>query len=113
MGQPYSGKSTIFNEVAGYKSVSTNTPGSTIEHTHGAAEIDGRRFGVIDLPGIYSLQVSDDSGDPVVEHIVEAHEDTVLTDIIDASVLARSLELTLQLIERGADHHGKAWMRRL
>ena len=99
MGQPYSGKSTIFNKVAGYKSVSTNTPGSTIEHTHGAAEIDGRRLDIIDLPGIYSLQVSDDSGDPAVEHIVEAHENTVLINVIDASVLARSLELTLQLIE--------------
>jgi Fe2+ transport system protein B len=68
VGQPYSGKSTIFNAVVGYKSVSTNAPGSTSEHAHGALELDGEWHEVIDLPGIYSLQVSEDAGDPAVEH---------------------------------------------
>ncbi|MBN1770317.1 MAG: ferrous iron transport protein B [Deltaproteobacteria bacterium] len=99
VGQPYSGKSTIFNHVVGYKSLSTNAPGSSVEHTHGSAELDGERIDVIDLPGIYSLQASDDAGDPAVEHILEAPDDTVLINVIDASVLARSLELTLQLTE--------------
>ncbi len=99
VGQPYSGKSTIFNAVVGYKSLSTNAPGSSVEHTHGSAELDGERIDVIDLPGIYSLQVSDDAGDPAVEHILEAPDDTVLINVVDASVLARSLELTLQLTE--------------
>ena len=99
VGQPYSGKSTIFNAVVGYKSVSTNAPGSTSEHAHGALELDGEWLEVIDLPGIYSLQVSDDAGDPAVEHILEAPADTVLINVIDASVLSRSLELTLQLTE--------------
>jgi ferrous iron transport protein B len=99
VGQPYSGKSTIFNAVVGYKSVSTNAPGSTGVHAHGALELEGERLGVIDLPGIYSLQVSDDAGDPAVEHILDAPADTVLVNVIDASVLSRSLELTLQLTE--------------
>jgi len=99
VGQPYSGKSTIFNEVVGYKSLSTNAPGSTVGHTHGLLELDGESLDLIDLPGIYSLQVSDEAGDPAVEHILEAPPDTVLVNVIDASVLARSLELTLQLTE--------------
>jgi ferrous iron transport protein B len=99
VGQPYSGKSTIFNAVAGYKSVSTNAPGSTSVHAHGALDLEGDRVNLIDLPGIYSLQVSDDAGDPAVEHILEAPADTVLVNVIDASVLSRSLELTLQLTE--------------
>lgn len=99
VGQPYSGKSTIFNEVVGYKSLSTNAPGSTVGHTHGLLELDGESLDLIDLPGIYSLQVSDEAGDPAVEHILEAPPDTVLVNVIDASVLARSLELTLQLAE--------------
>ena len=99
VGQPYSGKSTIFNEVVGYKSLSTNAPGSTSGHTHGLLELDGETLDLIDLPGIYSLQVSDEAGDPAVEHILEAPPDTVLVNVIDASVLARSLELTLQLTE--------------
>jgi len=99
VGQPYSGKSTIFNEVVGYKSLSTNAPGSTSGHTHGLLELGGETLDLIDLPGIYSLQVSDEAGDPAVEHILEAPPDTVLVNVIDASVLARSLELTLQLTE--------------
>ncbi len=99
VGQPYSGKSTIFNAVVGYQSLSTNAPGSTVEHTHGSTDLDGERIDLIDLPGIYSLQVSDDLDDPAVEHVLEAPADTVLVNIIDASVLARSLELTLQLTE--------------
>ncbi|MBN2196756.1 MAG: ferrous iron transport protein B [Polyangiaceae bacterium] len=99
VGQPYSGKSTIFNAVVGYKSLSTNAPGSSVEHAHGSAELDGERMDVIDLPGIYSLQASDDADDPAVEHVLQAPADTVLVNVIDASVLARSLELTLQLTE--------------
>lgn len=99
VGQPYGGKSTIFNGVVGYKSVSTNAPGSTSEHTHGVVELDGERLEVIDLPGIYSLQVSDDAGDPAVEHLIDAPADTVVVNVVDASVLSRSLELTLQLTE--------------
>ncbi|MFB3855219.1 MAG: ferrous iron transport protein B [Vicinamibacterales bacterium] len=99
VGQPYSGKSTIFNAVVGYKSLSINAPGSTGSHAHGSVQIDGERAGLVDLPGLYSLQVSDTSGDPAVEHILDAPPDTVLVNVIDASVLARSLELTLQLAE--------------
>lgn len=99
VGQPYSGKSTIFNAVVGYKSLSTNAPGASAEHTHGSVELDGAPVAVVDLPGIYSLQVSDDAGDPAVEHILAAPADTVLVNVVDASVLARSLELTLQLTE--------------
>ena len=90
VGQPYSGKSTIFNEVVGYKSLSTNAPGSTSGHTHGLLELGGETLDLIDLPGIYSLQVSDEAGDPAVEHILEAPPDTVLVNVIDASVLAAS-----------------------
>ncbi len=99
VGQPYSGKSTVFNGVVGYRSLSTNAPGSTSEHKHGSLDLDGERLDIIDLPGIYSLQVSDDSGDPAVDHILEAPADTVLVNVVDASVLSRSLELTLQLTE--------------
>ena len=46
VGQPYCGKSTIFNKVVGYKSITTNAPGSTIEHVHGTIELDGEAIEV-------------------------------------------------------------------
>ena len=97
VGQPYCGKSTIFNEVVGYKALTTNAPGSSAEHAHGTIELDGERIEVIDLAGIYSLQLSDDAANPAVEHILQAGPEAVLIDVVDASVLARSLELTVQL----------------
>jgi len=99
VGQPYCGKSTIFNEVVGYKAVTTNAPGSSGDHAHGTIDLGGERIEVVDLGGIYSLQVSDDVADPAVDHILGAGPETVLVNVIDASVLSRSLELTLQLAE--------------
>jgi len=99
VGQPYCGKSTLFNEVVGYKAISTNAPGSSVDHAHGALDIDGEHVEVIDLAGIYSLQVSDDLANPTVDHIINADAETVFVNVIDASVLSRSLELTLQLCE--------------
>jgi len=99
VGQPNSGKSTIFNAVVGYRSLSANLPGSTIDYTHGRAEIDGHGIEVVDVPGIYSLQVSNEVERTAVEFLLDADPDTVLVNVIDASVLARSLELTLQLAE--------------
>lgn len=99
VGQPNSGKSTIFNAVAGYRSLSANLPGSTIDYTRGRAEIDGSSVEIVDVPGIYSLQVSNEVEKTAVEFLLDAGPDTVLIDVIDASVLARSLELTLQLAE--------------
>jgi ferrous iron transport protein B len=37
VGQPNSGKSTIFNAVAGYRSLTSNFSGTTVEYTHGRA----------------------------------------------------------------------------
>lgn len=100
VGQPYSGKSTIFNEVVGYRSISTNGPGSTVEHTRGEIELGGERVTVVDLPGLYSLQEPDTAERATVQEIV-ADPKAVVINVIDASVLSRSLELTLQLAELG------------
>ncbi len=101
VGQPYGGRSTIFNEVAGYRAGSRNVPGVVDDHAHGEVEVDGERAGLVDLPGFYSLQLSDDESDPAVEHLLAAPPDTVIVNVVDASVLSRSLELTLQLAELG------------
>ena len=57
-GQPNSGKSTIFNSVAGYRAATANFPGSTLSFTFSRALIHGREVEIVDLPGIYSLTSS-------------------------------------------------------
>jgi len=102
VGQPNCGKSTIFNYVVGYKSVASNFPGITVEFTKGELEINDTKVTVIDLPGTYSLQTSDEAESITVKFLLELDKNgssNIIINIIDASVLSRSLELTLQLLE--------------
>ncbi len=99
-GQPNSGKSTIFNAVAGYRSATANFPGSSVSYTVSRALIQGWEAEVVDLPGIYSLTSTDDSAGEAARYLFDEEYDVVI-DVVDASRLGRSLELTLQLIELG------------
>ncbi len=98
IGQPNCGKSTLFNEVAGYRSVSSNFPGATVSFTEGQVRILGRTIHLVDLPGIYSLTPTDPAGRETQRFLLDGSAD-VIVNVVDASVLSRSLELTLQLME--------------
>jgi ferrous iron transport protein B len=97
-GQPNSGKSTIFNAVAGYRSATANFPGSSVSYTISRALILGREVEIVDLPGIYSLTSSDGAESVGESYLLEGGYDLIV-DVVDASRLGRSLELTLQLLE--------------
>lgn len=98
IGQPNCGKSTIFNQVAGYRSIATNFPGATVEYTSSQVTIHSQTCDLIDLPGIYSLTAQDRSARET-KHYLFAEPVSLLINIIDAALLSRSLELTLQLLE--------------
>ncbi len=97
IGQPNCGKSTIFNEVAGYKTIASNFPGVSVEFTKSEIDFKNEKFDLVDLPGLYSSQTTDEAELVTVKYVREKHDDAVLINIIDASVLSRSLELTLQI----------------
>ena len=97
-GQPNSGKSTIFNAVAGYRSATANFPGSSVSYTISRALIQGREVDVVDLPGVYSLTSSDPVAGEGESYLLGGDYDLII-DVVDASRLGRSLELTLQLLE--------------
>ncbi len=99
VGQPNCGKSTIFNYVVGFKSETSNFPGTTVNYTQGHIDLDGEKTAVTDLPGTYSLQMSESDELDAVSYLLDLKEDNVIINILDASVLSRSLELTLQLME--------------
>ena len=98
MGQPNSGKSTIFNHVAGYKAVTSNFPGKTVEYTSSKVNLFGEIFEIVDLPGTYSLTSFDLAELEARKYLLRNSVDIVI-NVIDASLLSRSLELTLQLLE--------------
>jgi ferrous iron transport protein B len=98
IGQPNCGKSTLFNAIAGYKSETSNFPGTTLKHTHSKVNIAGRVLNIIDLPGAYSLNPSEPSEKVVLTHLFKEQPDLIV-NIVDASILGRSLEMTLELLE--------------
>ena len=98
IGQPNAGKSTLFNSVAGYKSATSNLPGTTVNYTKSKVRINGDVFEIIDFPGTYSLSATNDAEAEVRNYLIESHFDLII-DVIDASQMGRSLPLTLELME--------------
>jgi ferrous iron transport protein B len=100
LGQPNSGKSALFNAVAGLKVDSSNFPGTTVKHTHSEVNVAGKVFNIIDLPGTYSLNPSDEIEKVALSHLFFEEPDLII-NVVDASILGRSLEFTQELIELG------------
>ncbi|HDR16586.1 MAG TPA: ferrous iron transporter B, partial [Desulfobacteraceae bacterium] len=100
VGQPNCGKSTLFNSVSGYKAIVSNFPGTTIEFISSKVRVNGREFEVVDLPGIYSLSAPDTEEKLARDYLFKNRPDVII-NILDASVLSRSLELTLELLGTG------------
>src|SRR2546423_5962957 len=55
IGNPNTGKSTLFSALAGVRQRVGNYPGVTVEKKLGTAEFHGQAFTIVDLPGTYSL----------------------------------------------------------
>ena len=98
IGQPNCGKSTIFNHVAGYRSIATNFPGATVTFTESHVNIKGKTFDLVDLPGIYSLIAFDQAAEESKKYLLDKKVDVII-NIVDSSILSRSLELTIELLE--------------
>ncbi|MBI5526579.1 MAG: ferrous iron transport protein B [Deltaproteobacteria bacterium] len=99
-GQPNCGKSTIFNAVAGLTVDTGNFPGTSVTYTETVVRYDGRRIKLIDLPGTYSISSHDPAEKTARDYLLSGRVDLVI-NVVDASLLSRSLELTIQLIEMG------------
>jgi ferrous iron transport protein B len=100
LGQPNSGKSSLFNAIAGLKVDTSNFPGTTVKHTHSEVKVGKKVFNIIDLPGTYSLNPSDETEKVALSHLFFQKPDLII-NVVDASILGRSLELTQELIELG------------
>jgi ferrous iron transport protein B len=105
IGNPNTGKSTIFNALAGAQSRIANFPGVTVEKKVGHATWEGNAVQLVDLPGTYSL--SPRTADEMVavdvllgQQAQIGHVDVVVC-VVDAANLERNLYLVSQLLELG------------
>ncbi|HOA05948.1 MAG TPA: ferrous iron transport protein B [Candidatus Fermentibacter daniensis] len=100
VGNPNTGKSSIFNRLTGSSAHEGNYPGVTVELFCGSRTIEGRLFRFIDLPGQYSLMPASADEAVAVKGILEDPPDLVL-NVVDATNLERNLQFTLQLAQLG------------
>ncbi len=98
IGNPNTGKSTIFNELTGARQKIGNWPGVTIDKKVGYLKYKERAISIVDLPGTYSINARSPEEKIVVQYLMDAHSDLVV-DVVDASNLERNLFLTVQLLE--------------
>ncbi|MCY4143632.1 MAG: 50S ribosome-binding GTPase, partial [Gammaproteobacteria bacterium] len=102
VGNPNSGKSTLFNALTKSHQRIGNWPGVTVERTSGWFNYQNRRIEVIDLPGLYDLEPPDaESGldERIVRDFIQQHQADVFVNVVDATSLDRGLFLTTQLRE--------------
>jgi ferrous iron transport protein B len=104
VGNPNTGKTTLFNALAGMHQRVGNYPGVTVETKKGRLRHGGQTLDLVDLPGTYSLAPRSPDEmvavDLILGHTAEGKPDVVVT-IVDASNLERNLYLTTQVLELG------------
>ncbi|EKG0011004.1 Fe(2+) transporter permease subunit FeoB [Vibrio cholerae] len=102
VGNPNSGKTTLFNGLTGAKQQVGNWAGVTVEKKTGSFVHAGDEFSLTDLPGIYALDSGNDSNsidESIASRAVLTHPADVIINVVDATCLERSLYMTLQLRE--------------
>lgn len=102
MGNPNTGKSTLFNRLTGMRQRIANYPGITTEAKAGQMMVNGETLDLMDLPGTYSLTASSPDERVVIDVLLGrgglAKPDLIVC-ILDASNLKRNLYLASQLAE--------------
>jgi ferrous iron transport protein B len=105
IGNPNTGKSTLFNALAGVRQQVGNYPGVTVEKKVGHMDHRNRRFALVDLPGTYSLAPRSPDEMVAVDVLLGRREGesrpNAVACIVDASNLERNLYLVSQVLELG------------
>jgi len=104
VGNPNSGKTTLFNYLTGQFQKVGHYGGVTVEHVEAPLKrrfrVKNQDIHIIDLPGTFSLEAFSDDERHAIEYIKHEKIDLIL-NIIDASQLEQSLHLTQSLKKLG------------
>lgn len=105
LGNPNTGKSSLFSALTGARQKIANFPGVTVEAKLGTARFENSEFTIIDLPGTYSLAARSPDERIATEALLGRVPGTAKPDgvliVLDASSLERNLYLATQVLEFG------------
>ena len=102
IGNPNCGKTTLFNGLTGSKQHVGNWAGVTVEQKTGQYQYDNKAIKVVDLPGIYSLDVNAHStslDEKVARDFMLSQQADLIINVVDTTHLEHNLYLTMQLLE--------------
>ncbi len=98
MGNPNTGKSTVFNALTGLNQHTGNWPGKTVGLARGRYIYKGTTYDIIDLPGTYSL-VPSSRDEQVARDFIFTERPDVVVVVTDATCLERNLNLVFQIMD--------------
>ena len=106
IGNPNSGKTTLFNALTGQNQKVSNYAGATVSRKSGQFFTPhGHQFELIDLPGCYSLSPNSPDEEVTRDFLLGDQEGETPPDLVlcvlDATQLERHLQLLLQVIDLG------------
>lgn len=106
VGNPNSGKTTLFNKLTGANQKTGNFCGVTVDWVSAECTLDSEKIQLIDLPGLYTLATGEDTphadtneDERIARHFLSQNRIDLLVNVVDASNLERNLYLTLQSLE--------------
>ncbi len=98
IGNPNTGKTTLFNTMTGSTEKVSNWHGVTVGEKISKYKFCGAEYEVVDLPGIYSLE-SYSNEEKITKDFLLKNKDALVINICDANNLKRNLKLTFELLK--------------
>ncbi len=98
VGNPNVGKSVLFNRLSKSYVTVSNYPGTTVTVDISKATIEGKEYGIMDTPGMYSLTPITEE-ERVARNILLEQKPDIVLHVVDAKNIDRMLHLTIELIE--------------
>jgi len=101
IGNPNTGKSSLFNSLTGLNQKVGNFPGVTVDKKTGSFDLKQTKVNVVDLPGTYSLNPNSEDEKVAKDYIESSSEDDIIVVVADATNLKRNLLLYTQIVDKG------------